>query len=251
MKTTSIILSMFLAAVLMSGCSSLTNIYGNGKTITPSNVIISDTRPISNFSGIDMRTLGKVILSQGTSESLTIEGSDNIVPLVTSSVQNDILVLELNKNVNITTLNSENVLTFTIGVKNLKSLAVSGLSEVGMGSLTTTDFAINMSGAGQVKLDQLTADNVDITVTGLGNVEITGEVTQATINIPGAGNVNAPNLKIQTAHVTIPGLGNAVLWVTNSLTGNIGGGGNISYYGNPQTSIQTTGLGVFKALGNK
>ncbi len=134
MKTTSIILTVLVAALLLTSCSGIFEINGKGKTITPSNVIISETRSVTNFSGIDMRTFGKVILSQGSSESLAIQGSDNVVPLVTSTVQNGILTLELKENINITTLNKENVLTFTITVKDLTSLTVSGLSEVRDGS---------------------------------------------------------------------------------------------------------------------
>ncbi len=100
-------------------------------------------------------------------------------------------------------------------------------------------------------MDQLAADTTDINVSGLGNVELAGEVSQATITISGAGNVDAPDLKIKTANITIPGLGNATVWVTDHLTGSISGGGNIAYYGNPQTSTSTTGLGTYKALGSK
>jgi hypothetical protein len=250
MKKTTVILSVLLAAILVAGCG-IFQITGNGKVITPSNVIISETRSVSNFNGIDMRTFGKIILSQDSSESLTVKGSDNIVPLVTSTIVNGILTLELKEDVNVTTLNNENVLTFTISVKDLTSLTVSGLSEVGMGPLSTSALAITMSGAGQVKIDQLTADSTNINVSGLGNVELAGEVSQATINISGAGSVNAPNLKVKTANITIPGLGNATVWVTDQLTGNISGGGNIAYYGTPQTSTTTTGLGTYKALGTK
>ncbi len=250
MKKTSVILPVLLAAILVTGCG-IFQITGNGKVITPSNAIISETRSVSNFKGIDMRTFGKIILSQGSNEALTVQGSDNVVPLVTSSIQNGILTLELKEDVNVTTLNNENVLTFTISVKDLTSLTVSGLSEVGMGSLSTSALAITMSGAGQVKIDQLTADTTNINVSGLGNVDLTGVVPQATINISGAGSVNAPDLKVQTANITIPGLGSATVWVTDQLTGSISGGGNIAYYGNPQTSTSTTGLGTYKALGSK
>ena len=92
-----------------------------------------------------------------------------------------------------------NMLTFTIVVKDLAALTVSGLAEVKMGTLSTTSLALTMTGAGSITLDQLTADSLNINVSGLGNVALAGQVTDATVNIPGAGNVSAPDLKIKTA----------------------------------------------------
>jgi hypothetical protein len=63
--------------------------------------------------------------------------------------------------------------------------------------------------------------------------------------------VNAPDLKIQTATVSVPGLGSATVWVTDELTGDISGAGTVNYYGNPQVKTNSSGLGNFKAMGNK
>jgi hypothetical protein len=250
MKTSIKIYAFLLAALLVTtGCGIINNI--NSRTITPSNVIISETRDVSGFTAIDMGSLGKVLISQGTTESLTISGSDNLVPLIKTTVQNGTLIIKTDENINVTTFNNKNMLTFTIGVKDLSALTVSGLGDVQMETLSTPKLDLTMSGAGKVQLNQLTADILNLTVSGLGSVDIAGGVGEATLNIPGAGTVNAPDLKIKTANVTIPGLGNATLWVTDQLTGTISGAGNISYYGNPQTDVKTTGLGSYKSLGSK
>ena len=251
MKTSFVLLPLLLVGLLISGCSNLVKAFGNGKTITPSNVVISESRPVSNFTSIDMRALGKVTVTQGDSESLTIKGSDNIVPLITTTVQNGVLVIEMVENIHITSINSDNLLTITIVVKDLSAITVSGASLVEMDSLSTSKLAITMSGAGQASLNHLTAKSLNVTVSGLGNVEIAGEVPQATFSIPGAGNIDAHDLEIQTANITVAGLGNATMWVTGQLTGEISGGGSVAYYGNPQTSTKATGLGTFKSLGNK
>jgi hypothetical protein len=251
MKTASVFLPILLVGLLIAGCSDLIKTFGNGKTITPSNVVISESRPVSNFTSIDMRALGKVTVTQGDSDSLTIKGSDNIVPLITTTVQNGVLVIEMVENIHITSINSDNLLTITIVVKDLSAITVSGASLVEMDSFSTPKLAITMSGAGQASLNHLTAKSLNVTVSGLGNVEIAGEVPQATFSIPGAGNIDAHDLKIHTANITVAGLGNATMWVTGQLTGEISGGGSVAYYGNPQTSTKATGLGTFKSLGIK
>jgi hypothetical protein len=207
---------------------------------------------VSGFTGIDMSTFGKVVITQGEDESLTIKGSDNVVPLVKTTVRGGVLAIELDENINpLGVNNAEEVLSFNITVKDMSSLALSGLAEVEMGSLSTSTLTLDMSGAGHVQLSELAVQDVEITVSGLGGIEVTGEATHATIDIPGAGEVDAGDLECQTADVTISGLGTATVWVTDELTGTISGAGNVRYYGDPVTNTQSTGLGQFESLGSK
>jgi hypothetical protein len=39
--------------------------------------------------------------------------------------------------------------------------------------------------------------------------------------------------------------------VTGQLSGKISGGGSVSYYGEPETSTEVSGLGKFNSLGSK
>jgi Putative auto-transporter adhesin, head GIN domain len=251
-------LTLLLVVALLTGCTPCGGVdLGpllrriEAKGITPSDTIITDERDVSGFTGVDMRTFGRVVLTQGDSESVTLTGSDNVVALVKTSVQDGILIIETEQPINVLNADKENVLTCDITVKDLKALTVSGAAEVEMDSLTTTALLAKMAGAGQIRLSQLAADSIDIQVSGVGNIEVAGEAARATITISGAGNVDAPDLQCQTAEVTISGLGNATVWVTEKLTGDIKGGGSVSYYGDPQTDTKTSGLGGFKALGAK
>jgi len=251
MKTKLIFLPLFLTATLAISCQGISLVDLNKDAIKPSNVIITEQRDLSGYTGIDMRTFGKMVLSQGDRESVTISGSDNIVAVIQTSVRDGILVIETEENINVTGVNEENVLTFTIVVKDLSSITLSGAADIQMDSLSTSRLEVNMSGAGQFVLDQLKADSVNITLSGIGSVELSGQVSQARIDIPGAGSINFGDLQIQTANVTISGVGSATIWVTDQLTGNISGAGNVSYYGNPQTDVETSGIGQFKSLGSK
>jgi hypothetical protein len=243
MKTFNRLLILIIVAMLAIGC--------NLNMITPSNVIISENREVSGFSAIDFSTFGKVNIMQGDTESLNISGPDNIVPRIKTSVKNGTLVIETEGNLNIAPSGKLNPLIFTIVVKNLNSLDVSGLGDVQIETLSTPNLTIDMSGAGKVVQNQITTDELVIDLSGLGGIDITGQATQATIDISGAGSVNAPDLKIQNANVNISGLGSATLWVTDELSGEISGGGSVSYYGNPQANTSSTGLGSFKSLGDK
>ncbi len=248
MKTRMICFVLLMFMFLMS-CNLLTNI--NIKTITPSEVIVSENRDVSGFTAIEFSTLGKVNIIQGDQESLNISGPDNLVPEILTNVRNSTLVIYNQENINIRPFEKDNPLTFTIVVKDLTSLEVSGLGDVQLETLSTPKLVIDMSGAGNVVQNQITTEDLNITISGLGGIEISGQAVNASIDISGAGSVSASDLQVQTADVTVSGLGGATLWVTNELTGNISGGGSVSYYGNPQTNTTASGLGQFQSLGTK
>ena len=247
MKSIHVFLSILLVAVLLSSCS-LIGFGRNIKTITPSDTIITETRTVSGFDEINMSTIGQVTITQGDSESLVIKGADNVVPLVKTSVSNGVLTIRMDNNILVKSMGKEDVLTFTIIVKDLSGVTVSGLGAVEMGALSTKALKLVMSGAGAITFDKVNAENVNLNVSGLGRIAIAGTTAQVDVEISGAGDVEAAELECQTADVTISGLGSATVWVTGELTGNISGGGNVRYYGSPTTNTKTSGLGKFEAL---
>jgi hypothetical protein len=249
MKTKHLFLSISVLSILFVSCRLFSN--AGVRVITPSDVNVSENRDVSGFNAIDFSTFGKVNIIQGDVESLNVSGPDNLVPEISTTVSNRTLMIKTKDNLTIPTLRSNNPLVFTIVVKDLASLTVSGLGDVQVETLSTPSMAINLSGAGSILQNQITTDNLNITLSGAGGIEISGQASQATIDISGAGSVNAPDLQIQTANVTVSGLGGATLWVTEQLTGQISGAGSVSYYGNPQTSTNSSGVGNFKSLGNK
>jgi hypothetical protein len=249
MKTRPFFICLFFVALLLISCNLFTN--EGIKIIIPSDVNISENREVSGFNAIEFSTMGKINIMQGDKESLNISGPDNVVPEIITEVRNATLIIRTNENINFNPLRSDNPLTFTIVVKELTSLTVSGAGGVQVETLSTPRMDINLSGAGMVQQNQVTTDILNINLSGLGGIEISGQATQTTIDISGAGGVNAPDLKTQTANITISGLGDVTIWVTDQLTGNISGGGSVSYYGNPQTNTTTTGVGTFKPLGEK
>jgi len=249
MKTRTLFVALIIFAISLSSCSVLSNT--GVRVITPSKTIISENRDVSSYNAINFATFGKVNIIQGDKESLNISGPDNLVPEITTTVSNGTLTIKTKENITVTSLLAENMLTFTIVVKDLSSLVISGAGDVQVDMLSAPSLDLTMSGAGKVRVNQLTTDTLKVNISGAGGLEISGSATQATIDIPGAGGISAQDLKVQTANITISGLGSATLWVTDQLTGSISGAGSVSYYGSPQANTNSTGLGQFKPLGNK
>ena len=244
-----IMITLVLVSLVAAACSFPP--IGGNRRIKPSDTIISETRDVSGFTGIDMGTFGRVILTQGEFDSITISGSDNLVVLVEANVRDGILYIESREDFYVTSFTEDNMLTFTVTARAIESLTISGIGDLDMESLTTPSLDVTVSGGGYIRIDQLVTDDLIIVLSGTGTVELAGEAVQANIEMPGLGDVNMPDLRIHTANVKLAGMGGATLWVTDQLTGEISGAGSVSYYGSPQTDVRTSGLGEFIALGTK
>jgi hypothetical protein len=249
MKTVRFGLAIGLA-LLLTGCYFAPT--GRGfERVRPSGNIITEARTVDDFVAIDVRGFGSVELSQGAPQSVTVTGSDNVVAHVTTTVQRRVLVIDTDAQLNVLGEGDAARLTFRITVPDLTALTISGAADIRMESLSGSELALTFSGAGRLLIAQLAVDALDLRLTGLGDVELAGQARQASIAIGGAGSVKAADLRVSAAEMTLSGLGSAELWVTDRLSGRISGAGSVSYYGEPVTDTEVSGLGSWKALGAK
>jgi len=85
------LLVVLVAGSMMYACSdsSDTNpdpVPGGKVTIHGSGNIIDENRDVNNFYGLSILGSGRVIMEQGTEESLRIEADDNLLPYLETEV---------------------------------------------------------------------------------------------------------------------------------------------------------------------
>jgi len=230
-----------IVILLISACG-IGIIRGSGNLVT-------ESRNVSDFDRVDLSGSGEVVIIQGEEESLTVEADDNIMPYVTTEVRGGTLQLALDaegaRSISPTRLR------FTVGVKDLAGLEVSGSGSATSTGIDTERLDIDVSGSGDVRIDSLAAEAVGVQLSGSGDVELRGEVTRQDIDINGSGKYIAGDLGSQTATVAVSGSGDATVWVTESLDAHIGGSGSVNYYGTPQTSFSGDGSEDIHRLGDK
>ena len=247
MKKLFLTLSLFIIASFMLSACSLPFI----NVVRGSGNLTSESRQVSGFSAVRLDGAGKLLLTQGETESLTIEAEDNILPELNSTVQGDTLVLGFQDNFWRQTVIPTRTITYTLTVKDLSKVTFNGAGDLEMDDLNTGSFSITINGAGQASVNNLNADSVNIQISGTGNIQLAGEVTQQHIIIDGAGNVQTGNLQSASATVNVNGLGNATVWATETLDVTINGGGTLGYFGAPNISQNINGAGNINSLGNK
>jgi len=238
-RNLSVSIIFILLAGLLSACS-FGVVVGSGRSTT-------ETRAVSDFNAVDFAFIGDLAITQGSEESLTITGDDNIVPLIRTTVRDGVLHIDASPaNIGRTIV----PLRYELTVKNLNALSLSGLGNIEMGSLESADFSLGLSGAGSVTVENLSANNLAVNMSGLGSANLAGEVNKQAVNVSGTVSYYARDLRSQAAAVQISGLGSAEVQAVETLDASISGAGSIKYAGSPQIAQNISGLGSIEALGN-
>jgi Putative auto-transporter adhesin, head GIN domain len=194
-----------LAVVLLAGCSVTR---GSGQ-------LSSESRQVNGFSKVELTGAGELSIEQTGTESLTISAEANLLPMLTSNVSGDTLVLGTQTNAKIVPTKP---ITYTLTVKDLNGLAVSGSGNVTVTKLATTAFNTSISGSGTITVNGTAVDQ---------NLEITG-----------SGRYQAEELTSESAKINISGSGVASVRVTDELDVHISGSGTLTYTGDPKEVTQ-------------
>ncbi len=219
-----------------------------GERIQGSGKVIRENRDVRGFSVVNFSGSGDLSIRQGNEESLSIEADDNILPYIRSDVEGGKLTLGFRRGVSIRT---SSPLRYTLTVKELEALDLSGAGKTHTGPMRTQDFRVHLSGSGEIRMDDLDAATLRADISGSGNMEIPGRVDHQEIRISGSGRYYARDLDSQSADVTVSGSGDCTLQVAKSLSAHISGSGSVGYYGNPTLSQRVSGSGRVRRLDDR
>lgn len=114
----------------------------------------------------------------------------------------------------------------------------------GSGSLSAEDtmelhdLNIDISGSGKVKMNYVKAKNIEANMRGSGKIILGGSAQSLNANLAGSGKIITHKLNVDRSEVNVSGSGTASVWVSDSLTANIAGSGNLYYVSSPRTINQ-------------
>ena len=260
-RRTILLTTLILATLVFSACGI--------KVIRGSGDMVSESRNVSGFDRVSLSGSGEVIITQGGEESLSVETDDNIMQYVKTEVRGGTLYLEMDEQG--AAVLSPTRLTFTLSVKQLAGLSVSGSGDIEVDDIDTERMALDISGSGDiqidslateklemsidgsgdVRVDSLSAEEVESRIGGSGEVNLAGEAPTQNVEISGSGQYRAGNLQSETIEISIGGSGDAVVWATGSLKADISGSGSVKYYGSPTVDFSGSGSGDINSLGEK
>jgi hypothetical protein len=203
-------LALLAVGSVVTACSATA---GSGQLATQS-------RQVSGFTSVELTGVGELSIDQTGTESLTVSAEDNLLPLLTSRVDGDTLILGKKPNTRIVTTKP---ITYTVTMKDITGLAVSGSGTINAPKLSTAALRVEISGSGVITTAGTTNDQ---------NLEISG-----------SGRYLADGLTSKTTTAEISGSGTANVVASETLDVKISGSGTLTYSGSPQISQTVSGSG--------
>ena len=232
-------LSDFVTIEFGDGPSQLVG--GSGKLVT-------EDRPVSGVSRVELAIPADLEIQQGATEALTVTGDDNVLPLLMTVVSGDKLTIRYKPQVNVHTFSRPQL---SLTVKDLSEVRVSSSGNIKVGSITTSDFKIELSSSGDINIQGLQAEDITAELSSSGNIIIQGNANALNLSISSSGSFQAGDLKVQKAVIRVSSSGDVTVWVVENLDANISSSGDIAYYGKPVVHQNLSSSGTLIPKGDK
>lgn len=214
----------------------------------------TESIPVSGCNGLLFKAVGKIVVTQGQNEGLTIQADPEIRSRIHTEVKDGILIVSYDSDwKDWTGLNfiDKGVATFHLTLKDIKSLAISGVGNLDSASVISDSLTLSLSGPATMTFGTLTANSLMVEMSGVGTIDVAGKCLEQHISLSGAGSYKASRLESDRATVKLSGVGSATVLVNETLDASISGAGAVEYYGNAKITQKISGIGVLKYLGTR
>ncbi len=236
---------LVLITALLAGCTTNTSekiTVGSGKVVT-------ESRNVGSFTRLELSCSADVTIAYGMQQEVTLEGEDNILPLIDTRLANGTLTIEAKPKANFT--NKERLIVHIV-VPILTSIHATSSGNVDMDAWTVDNLELSTSGSGNIHIASLDTPALVARLSGSGDITIGGgKGVNQTITAKASGNYDAGAMESQEVNAIASGSGNITVWVTRSLSASVSGSGGIRYYGSPTVEQSDTGSGSVVRLGDK
>jgi putative autotransporter adhesin-like protein len=204
----------WLLVTCVLGACNFNSVSGSGK-------IVTQPRSVSGFSAVSLSGGARLIVEQTGTETLTVTADDNLLPYIKTQVSGN--TLELGTQDPLKTLRPSDEIVFTLTVRQLEGLEISG--------------------SGSVEAKRLSSSRLGIEISGSGEVAAQGAINDFNLTVSGSGEYEGELLRSQRANVKISGSGAALVAAAESLNAAVSGSGSVEYIGDPKVTQQISGSG--------
>lgn len=223
--------------------------FAQWETITGNGNIKKETRQVSGFQGVALSGSMNVELSYGSSNTITVQGDENILPYIETKVEDGVMEI---KTKNRTGFKTRNKLIVYVSLTKLTEIRVSGSGNItGNGDFSNDGkTVVSVSGSGDINVGMNSFNEMRINVSGSGNVTLKGKSTNnIDATISGSGNIDCSEIQCNDVFAHVSGSGNIKVYANKSIDAKVSGSGNIYYKGSATSlNIKSSGSGkIIKA----
>jgi hypothetical protein len=219
--------------------------------------IISQEREVQNFSSVEVRGSGSLIIEQnpepGLPEKLVVEADDSLISRLTSKVVDGKLILTWetpgwNLVGWIEWMVLPKTARFHVTMNQVSGLAINGSGSVDAKSIQSDSLSILISGSGKINLQDIDCKVLGSTISGSGEMNYSGKALENNMRISGSGKVRAADLQTEQTKVNISGSGNIEVAAEKALDVHISGSGSVRYRGQPKVTQSISGSGSVREM---
>ena len=179
----------------------------------------SEARQPGRFSGIDLRAPVDVTFSIGANTSVTVSGPADILPLLLTTVKDNVLTIKL---------------TDSVMLRKPVKVAITSPSLL----------AVSLSGSGSLNASGISGDSLNLDVSGSGSIMASGQVTTVNVSIKGSGGVDVRSIHAKVLNASMKGSGDLRAYASNTAIVGLTGSGDVRILGNPPMKVvNRTGSG--------
>ncbi|MBU1579151.1 MAG: DUF2807 domain-containing protein [Bacteroidetes bacterium] len=211
---------------------------------TPASAVEKETREVSGFNELEVSGGFEVILTQGSSESLTLEADEDILGNIKTKVVGKTLEIYVQGRIrNYKTMRI--YLTFV----ELNSIDLSGaVSVTADNNLQFDELDLDISGACDLEFN-MEANRLILDLSGASKMNLSGIADQLLADCSGSSKLLLANLKAKTVSFESSGASTAEFWVTESLDVESSGASKVRYKGDPkQVNVENSGASSVRKL---
>jgi hypothetical protein len=147
---------LVLSIFILSACQFLPWV----RVVRGSGNLTTETRPVSDFNAIRLDGAGRLVITQGSTESLAIQAEDNLIVELTSQVEDGTLVLGYQDRPWRKSILPTRPIVYTLVVTDLEKLTINGAGDINLQSLQTDALVLEINGAGNFEINALSADTL-------------------------------------------------------------------------------------------
>jgi hypothetical protein len=190
--------------------------------------VITEPRPIGEFTTILVGNAIEAVVTVGGNESLEITAEDNIAPVVDAVAVDGRLTLG-----------------FRPGTTSIRT-SVGVVCRINTRSLR----GVEMSSASRIRVDGLDARDFSVNLTGAASFAGTGAVDRLRLDLSGASRVTAPSLRAREVDAMLSGASVALVRVVDALVVHASGSSLFEYLGDPTVRLEASGGSVVRRAGS-
>jgi len=207
------ILLLMILASLAVGCRHIIHdgVAGSGNRQ-------KEKRDVGSFTSVSTNGAYEIEFVAQSPLGLEIEGDDNLLPLITTEVSNNVLHIRSKQ---------------SISPRRPISLKISAPDLVG--------FSAN--GASRIEISGLKNEKFGLDVNGATTLRVSGETKSLEIDANGASNIDTHRLRADRAKVGSNGVSKVEVYAANDLDVTVSGPSHVTYHGDPHVKKTVNGPG--------